>query len=488
MRYGQRREDQVGLLGRDARGERPLRVEVTQAVLHQAVALDDVRRAALHHRHVDVVLPQRSTDVEGAVVAADDDRAPAAVGVRTGVARGVVHVAAEDVEAGDVRHPRLAAHAGGEHDLGGAQGEWPALALDLDGPLPRLVRPGRRRRHRVGPVGHLHDLDVRLEPVADLVLGGEHRPVVGELQVGQVVVPDRVVQAERLVAVAPLVAGAGVLVDDQARHPQLAQPGPEADAALAAADDEHVGLRRRAQALGLGLAALLPRGAALVGAVLGAARPPVALGLLEALQLVERGEEGPRAVGAVLLLQAQQPGAPADGRLEGEPRGDDPAVLGGRLAGREGGRAGALEGRGEQVAHALGVLDRGDVPRERDQVAPPALRGEHRGGPVDVARGQGLLEGGQPGVGALRGRRGIRGRSLEGLGHGALLLARRDDVDPRTGPAHPARRPRGKGCTTLHARRGVAASRPSRRCHARACRGYPDRNVTPTTRGGRSRR
>ncbi len=38
-------------------------------------------------------------------------------------------------------------------------------------------------------------------------LGGEDGPVVGERQVGQVVVPDRVVQAQALVAVPPLQTG-----------------------------------------------------------------------------------------------------------------------------------------------------------------------------------------------------------------------------------------------------------------------------------------
>ena len=51
---------------------------------------------------------------------------------------------------------------------------------------------------------------VHFEPVGDLVLRREHRPVLGEREVRQVVVPHRVVQAQRLVAPAPRVAGAFV--------------------------------------------------------------------------------------------------------------------------------------------------------------------------------------------------------------------------------------------------------------------------------------
>ena len=256
---GQRREDHVGLLGRHPGRDRALGVQVAEADLHQAVALHDVRGRPLHHRHVDVVLPERAADVERRVVAADHHGLLASVRVRPRVRRAVVHVAAEHVRAGDLGHPRLPGHPGREHELLRPQRQRHPLALDLDGPLTRLLRPGGRGRRGARPVRHLHHLHVRLEPVADLVLGREHRPVVGELQVRQVVVPDRVVQAERLVPVAPLVAGPRVLVDDEGRDAELAQPRAEGDAALAAADDQHVRLRRAAEALGLRLPLLLPR-------------------------------------------------------------------------------------------------------------------------------------------------------------------------------------------------------------------------------------
>ena len=112
---------------------------------------------------------------------------------------------------------------------------------------------------RRAPVVELHHPRVHLEPVADLVLGREHRPVLGELDVRQVVVPDRVVQAERLVALAPRVAGALVALDDDRRHAELAQARAERDAALAAADDHDLGLALVAELLGLAAARLEPR-------------------------------------------------------------------------------------------------------------------------------------------------------------------------------------------------------------------------------------
>ena len=72
------------------------------------------------------------------------------------------------------------------------------------------------------------------------------------------VVPDRVVQAQRLVALAPAVAGALVLFNDDGRHAELPEPRAERDAALAAADDERVGLAGKTELGRFLLALLLP--------------------------------------------------------------------------------------------------------------------------------------------------------------------------------------------------------------------------------------
>ena len=225
-------------------------------------------------------------------------------------------VAAEDVLPGEDGHVRLARHPGGQHEL--LRPQLDRLAVALDG---RPATPGSPRRSgAVGasvlrPVVELHHPGVRLQPVGDLVLGREHRPVVRELDVGQVVVPDRVVQAERLVAAAPLVAGPGVLVDDDRRDAELPQPGAERDAALAAADDQRrrAGWRSRARAASRSRRSSQVSPVA-VGAVLGALRAAVAGRLLVALELVQGGEQRPGAVPS--SRSRRWPAAPADRRLE----------------------------------------------------------------------------------------------------------------------------------------------------------------------------
>ena len=168
-----------------------------------------------------------------------------------------------------------------------------AVALDLDRPLLLRVVVARALALGAAPVVELHHLRVHLEPVADLVLGAEHRPVLGERQVRQVVVPHRVVQAQALVALAPGVAGPLVLLDDDRRHAQPSQPCAERDAALPAADDHDVGLVGDAE-LGLLLTTLLEPGlAAGVHAVLDALVARRALVLLEALQLGHRRQQRP---------------------------------------------------------------------------------------------------------------------------------------------------------------------------------------------------
>ncbi len=186
----------------------------------------------------------------------------ARVGVRAGVGGGVVLVAAEHVHARERRDgwAGRTSRSPGRAASGAARRVWPSRStVTVHSPVGLVV--GRALGLGVRPVVELHDLRVRLEPVGDLVLGREHRPVVGELQVRHVVVPDGVVQAERLVAAAPLVARPGALVDDDRGHAELAKPGAQADPGLAAADDQDVGLLGDPQLGRLLLATVQPAGA-----------------------------------------------------------------------------------------------------------------------------------------------------------------------------------------------------------------------------------
>src|SRR6266404_1315819 len=84
------------------------------------------------------------------------------------------------------------------------------------------------------------------------------------------VVPDRIVQAERLVTLAPAVARPFVFFDNDRRHVELAQPGCECDAALTATNDDAIGLTRVAEFSSFRLAIFLPRRSIPFGAVFGA--------------------------------------------------------------------------------------------------------------------------------------------------------------------------------------------------------------------------
>src|ERR1700686_5932367 len=81
------------------------------------------------------------------------------------------------------------------------------------------------------------------------------------------VIPDRIMQAERLVTLAPAVAWPFVFFDDNRRHIELAQPGSERDAALTAANDDAIGLTRVAEFSCFRLAFFLPRFSIAFGAV-----------------------------------------------------------------------------------------------------------------------------------------------------------------------------------------------------------------------------
>ncbi|MNT30020.1 hypothetical protein D3C72_1657910 [compost metagenome] len=107
------------------------------------------------------------------------------------------------------------------------------------------------------------------------------------------VVPDGIVQAQGLVALAPAVAGARIFLDDDGGDVQLAQPRTERDAALAAADDDAVGLARIAQFLCILLAVFQPAAAVGARAVFRAHGPPAALGFFKPLQFAHGGEQGP---------------------------------------------------------------------------------------------------------------------------------------------------------------------------------------------------
>ncbi len=345
-----------------------------------------------------------------------------------GVPAGVVLVALEALGARDrdlVRHRR---HARRQDELLRSQRHRLPLAHHLDDPLARVVVVPRARALGGAPVVELHDLRVHLEPVADLVLRREHRPVVREGQVRQVVVPDRVVQAERLVALAPGVAGPLVALHDDRRHAEPPQARAEHDAALAAADDDAVRLALVAQLRRLGLPPLEPRLPLADRAVLDpfdALRPGP---LLVALELDHRRQQRPAAP----LAQPDVAAAPRHGGLERDPRfGDAGAGLGRIALDGPARRPHAVQRGLEHRGDLFAPLERADVPGERDQVPPEAVGLEvlDRGG--DVPALEGGAEALEPGRHGCR-----RGR----LAHGRSSLVGVYGLRSRAADRRPSRR------------------------------------------------
>ena len=326
------------------------------------------------------MLPEVGADVVGRVVGADHDALFAVERLAAGVLAGVMLHALELLGARELRHVCDAGHARGQHQLLRAQHHRLAAALDNHAPLAGHLIVCSALGLAGAPVVQLHHLGVHLQPIADLVLGGKDWPVVGEGHVRQVIVPDRIVQAERLIALAPRVAGALVLLDNDRGHAKALEAGAHGDPTLPAADDHAVGLRAVAK-LGLGLIlALLPVLAILEGAVLHPARAGGAALFLKAFKLRHRGEQRPAAV----ALQADLAFATRHGGLEGKPA----------LAqlGRASGLAGERPAAGPHVVER-GVehgLDGGlalqccDIPGEADQIAPVAVVIEHGDGRRDV--------------------------------------------------------------------------------------------------------
>jgi hypothetical protein len=134
----------------------------------------------------------------------------------------MVLIAKESVGTREHWDVRLTRGSQGEHELAWPECHLLAVAVYRDGPSAVRLVVGRAARFRRTPVVELHDLGVHLEPVGDLVLGGEHGPVIRKRKVGQVVVPDRVVQSEALVPLAPGVPGAFVALDDDRGDAELA--------------------------------------------------------------------------------------------------------------------------------------------------------------------------------------------------------------------------------------------------------------------------
>jgi hypothetical protein len=207
-----------------------------------------------------------------------------------------------------------------------------------------------------------------------------------------VVVPDGIVQAKRLVTLAPRVAGALVLLDHDRRDPELAQPRRQSDSSLSAADDHHLGLRLIPQLVRLAPTRFQPSLAVGIGSMHRPLGTRTARTLLVTLELGQRRQESPGRP----VSNPQVAGAAADRSLKCDPGVGDPIGLGRLFGGAPPRRLGVRERVLEHVANSRRPLDGLDVPGERDQIAPEAVLAEQLRRSRGIAAGQRVVEARQP--------------------------------------------------------------------------------------------
>jgi len=111
------------------------------------------------------------------------------------------------------------------------------------------------------------------------------------------------------------------------------------------------------------------------------------------LQLTQRGQQRPTEV----ALEPQMTDTSAHRRFEFDKRRcHTTSIVGGSFPGPESRRVGVDELCAQHVGNVFATLDRLDIPRERHQIAPDAVRNELGHHAVDVTRRQRRLEVGQP--------------------------------------------------------------------------------------------
>ena len=195
-----------------------------------------------------------------------------------------------------------------------------------------------------------------------------------------------VVQHQRVIAVAPVVADALFAIDDQRIDLQLTKPRRDRKPGLSAADDQH---RRIVVAvIGCGLPQIEPIGAAEIARIGGAIGPRPADRFLEPFKFVECGQQRPRLerVAAARIGRKRQYAAAAPlGGLEFEDRFDRAGTGAGDRARRravgidpEIRRTGAAAIGLQRTKNGVRAVDRADLPGQGQQVAPIAVGMEQR--------------------------------------------------------------------------------------------------------------
>src|SRR3981081_23936 len=204
------------------------------------------------------------------------------------------------------------------------------------------------------------------------------------------IIPNRIMQAEGLVTLAPAVARPFVFFDDDRRHVELAQPSCECDAALTATNDDAIGLTRVAKFSSFRLAVFLPRFSIAFGAVFRPHRTVEANWLFVPLEFAHGRHQRPYPA----VLQTHMAKAAGDAGFELYPALCNSIRFGSVLTVRNFPvrRIRIGEPGLEHVANLFLALHCLDVPGEGHEVAPVAVRLKESDGAFPLAGGERLVE------------------------------------------------------------------------------------------------
>ncbi len=232
------------------------------------------------------------------------------------------------------------------------------------------------------------------------------------------VVPDRVVQAQRLVALAPAVARALVLLDDDRARRRAGAAGRRARSRPGRRRRPRrtagwSGRARRARARARSCHVTRPRPAPCSApfgrrSPVGSSWPLSSCSAVSSVQARTCRRRRPSAAGG-------PPPRPTAVSKASHASVTPPASAGSSVG--EAGRRGASRVARSRSATPVGPSDGGDVPGEGDEVAPEALRENSAAAASRRAR-RGRPEGRQPGVDGARAGR-CWGGAVEGRGHAA---------------------------------------------------------------------
>ena len=211
--------------------------------LRARLDIDDHGRAALHERDLRPGRMQVLRDIMAAVARADDESVLALPHLAVVVLTGVQNPAAEVAQARNIRKARNPARPGGHHDV--ARVHLPLRAVgptQHDRPSFRFFVVAAAFEFGGRPIVQLQALHIGLEPGGQLVLGNVGRPVRRKRHVRQMVDVHLVVQDQRVIALAPVVADARFTIHDQRIDPQLREASGDRKPGLSPADNEHGGI------------------------------------------------------------------------------------------------------------------------------------------------------------------------------------------------------------------------------------------------------